>query len=103
MAQNTPGPKRLLRRLKISDVSAVDRGAGRGVRVMLAKRAPEKEREMQSFAEFLKGITEDGETINKVMRDIRKADLTPYEREEALSRVHEAEKAYKFQKHGLRL
>jgi hypothetical protein len=85
---------RILRKLKINDVSAVDKGAGRGVRVLLTKRYT-GETEMSEFEEVVKRDRGDGRLIFKTLEDIRKAvrkgDLTKEERAKAEGSIHRFE------------
>jgi hypothetical protein len=90
---------RVLRNLRIDDVSSVDRGAGRGVRVLLTKRSEEEDQDMSTPETIAKATTVTIETLAAELQAkhgmtwgeaVQKAIVSP-----EVSRLVKAEKASK--------
>jgi len=83
---------RVLRRLQISDVSSVDVGAGRGVRVVLTKRHTKEDDTMTTFAKMQQQV---GATVAELIQKRAEARTEAEKRaiDQAISDLHRAEMA----------
>lgn len=67
--------RRLIKDLQINDVSSVDRGAGRGVRVLLMKRDDHNnENKMNAITKMLNDVSETNDQIKKLVAAQRKTN-----------------------------